>query len=172
MAPARRGWRPARFGLPAFSFAAGAGVAALLLFVLPRAVPDPEGELVSGHLRAMQPGHLIDVASSDRHTVKPWFEGKLDFAPPVADFAAGGFVLEGGRLDVIGGRRVAVLVYRRDKHPINLFIWPEPGLTETAATRDGFALRRWQRDGLGFHAISDVDPAELAAFARLWQAGS
>lgn len=170
--PARKEWRLPRFGVPAFSFAAGVACAAVFALALPgpRMGPNLMAELVSGHVRALQPGHLIDVPSSDRHTVKPWFEGKLDFAPPVADFAAAGFVLEGGRLDVVGGRSVAVLIYRRDKHPINLFVWPEQGGGESAGMRDGFAVRQWQRNGLGFHAVSDIDPAELAAFARLWQA--
>ncbi len=166
-APARRRWR---FRWPVLSFGAGAAVAAALVLMV--ALPQGDnldGALLSGHIRAMQPGHLIDVPSSDRHTVKPWFEGKLDFAPPVPDLTADGFVLIGGRLDVIEGRSVAVLVYRHDKHPINLFIWPEPGTATGETRRDGYVLRHWHQGGLALHAVSDLDAAELAVFVRAWQ---
>ena len=159
-----------RLTLPAFSFAAGAALAASLLLFIPfgtdRAL---DAELFNGHIRALQATHLLDVPSTDRHTVKPWFEGKLDFAPNVPDFAVDGFPLVGGRLDVIGGRSVAVLVYRRDKHPINVFVWPATGAEATSATRDGYTLRRWTRNGLVFSAVSDLDPADLAAFVQLFE---
>ena len=171
--PARIAPRLWRLRLPAFTFAAGAACAAAVLLLVPPAHPpaDLAADLISGHIRSLQPGHLIDVLSSDRHTVKPWFEGKLDFAPPVADLSAAGYVLEGGRLDVIAGRSVAVLIYRHDKHPVNLFVWRDatkeaPG----GSSRSGYALRHWDRDGLTFHVVSDLDPVELANFARLWQA--
>ncbi len=158
-----------RLALPAFTFAAGALAASLLLFAPLSADRGIESELFNGHIRALQAAHLLDVPSTDRHTVKPWFEGKLDFAPNVPDFAAEGFPLIGGRLDVIGGRSVAVLVYRRDKHPINVFVWPATGAKSESAARDGYALRRWSRDGLVFSAVSDLDPADLTAFVRLFE---
>jgi anti-sigma factor RsiW len=153
------------------SFAAGAALAASVALLLPVAQPDRglADELVSGHIRALQPGHLLDVPSTDRHTVKPWFEGRIDFAPPVPDFAAQGFPLEGGRMDVVGGRSVAVLIYRHDKHPINVFVWPG-AVPAGSSSRQGYGLRQWSAGGLGFHAVSDLDPAELDQFVRLWQA--
>ena len=167
--PVRSRWRLA---LPTATFAAGAALAASILLLAPadadRAVAT---ELFSGHVRALQPGHLLDVPSSDRHTVKPWFEGRVDFAPAVPDLAADGFPLVGGRLDVIGGRTVAVLVYRHDRHPINVFVWPGPPQAAEATTRrDGFTLRHWSQHGLTFHAVSDLDPADFAIFTRQFQA--
>lgn len=160
-----------RIALSVFNFAAGAAVAASLLLLAPlRAGPGLDAELFSGHVRALQASHLLDVPSTDRHTVKPWFEGRLDFAPEVPDFAAQGFPLIGGRLDVIGGRSVAVLVYRHDKHPINVFVWPAgASIGAETATRDGYALHRWTHDGLMFSAVSDLDPINLASFVLLFQ---
>jgi anti-sigma factor RsiW len=130
-------------------------------------------ELVAGHVRSqMLPSHRFDVESSDAHTVKPWFEGKLDFSPPVKDLAAQGFPLVGGRLDYLHYRPVAALVYRRRKHSINLFIWPtSPGEVAATpkATRQGFHLIRWTRSGMTFWAVSDLNVVELQEFARLIQ---
>jgi len=114
--------------------------------------------------------HLLDVASSDQHTVKPWFDGKLKFSPPVQDFTTQGFPLMGGRLDYINGREVAALVYHRNKHIINLFIAPsEFGRTEAVQSfaKDGYNVLHWDRGGFEFWAVSDVNAGELRAFADL-----
>ena len=124
-------------------------------------------DLVAGHVRSLEVGHLTDVATSDQHVVKPWFEGKLDFSPPVVELASQGFPLVGGRLDYIGGRTVAAIVYRRGHHPINLFIWPAnrgvAGRAETAPG-DGYTLLHWSQGGMTFWAVSDVNPADLRQF--------
>jgi mycothiol system anti-sigma-R factor len=124
--------------------------------------------IVDAHLRSLQPGHLIDVVSTDQHTVKPWFDGKIDFAPPVRDLAADGFPLEGGRLDAISGRTVAVVVYARRKHAINVFVWPttEKDAAPTSGSRLGYNWVEWRKDGMESIAVSDVSAADLTA---LWQ---
>jgi anti-sigma factor (TIGR02949 family) len=128
-------------------------------------------EVVSAHVRSLQAEHLFDVQSSDQHTVKPWFLGKLDFAPPVADLAAMGFPLVGGRLDYVSGRPVAALVYRRQQHSINVFVWPtsETSGTDTARSVRGFHVHHWIRDGMSFWVVSDLNDAELSEFAGALQ---
>lgn len=124
--------------------------------------------LVDGHVRALMVDHLLDVPSSDQHTVKPWFLGKLDFAPPVSDLASQGFPLVGGRLDYVAGHVAAVLVYQRRGHTINLFIWPAAaGMVDDARAVRGFNVEQWARDGMSFHAVSDLNAAELTGFATL-----
>jgi anti-sigma factor (TIGR02949 family) len=126
-------------------------------------------EVVSAHLRSLQAGHLTDVETSDQHTVKPWFNGKLDVAPPVIDLTAQGFTLIGGRLDYINGQPVGSIVYRRRKHVINLFVGQQLG-TPVQSTKDesvqGFNIRHWREEGLDFWAVSDIDEAELDEFAQ------
>ena len=130
-------------------------------------------EVVSAHLRSLQAGHLTDVISTDQHTVKPWFNGKLDVAPPVIDLTAQGFTLVGGRLDYIDARAIGAVVYRRRQHVINLFVAqtasPEhrPPRTETM---QGFNCRRWSNRGLNFWAVSDLGADELAEFVDKFEA--
>jgi len=127
-------------------------------------------EVVSSHVRSLLATHLLDVPSTDQHTVKPWFDGKLKFSPPVQDFTTHGFRLIGGRLDYINGREVAALVYQRNKHIINLFISPsEAGRTEVVQSfeKDGYNVLHWDRDGFEFWAVSDVNAGDLRAFADL-----
>ena len=155
-------------------FGAGFALAACLalLLVLPRALvpshPDLEGDVVADHIRALQPGHLLDVTSSDRHTVKPWFGGRLDYTPPVKDLAADGFPLTGARLDYLDGRPVAALVYRRAQHVIDLFVWPGSG-PNTSGQRNGYNYVTWSDGEMSFWAISDLNSGELGEFARLWR---
>jgi len=133
---------------------------------LPSAGEPLVSELVASHVRSLQVDHLSDVASSDRHTVKPWFNGKLDFAPTVIDLAARGYALEGGRLDYLGGRTVASLVYRHGPHPINLYTWPDPGPDEGPVRRErqGFRLVHWRTGGMAYWAVSDLAADEMDAF--------
>ncbi len=119
-------------------------------------------QIVDAHLRSLEPGHLTDVISTDQHTVKPWFDGKLDFAPPVQDFAADGFPLTGGRLDVVGGRTVAALVYGRRKHFVNVFIWPSnnPDAPPSSGAQQGYHWITWQKNGMAVWVVSDTAPSD------------
>jgi anti-sigma factor RsiW len=140
--------------------------------VLAPGAPDLTQELVASHIRALQPGHLEDVVSTDRHTVKPWFDGRLDFAPPVKDLAAQGFPLKGARLDYVGGRPVAALVYQRDKHIIDLYVWPlaaSPRGGKATGERDGYNVVNWTADGMTLWAVSDLEADQLRDFAREWR---
>jgi anti-sigma factor RsiW len=120
----------------------------------------------------MLPSHRFDVESSDSHTVKPWFEGKVDFAPPAKDLTDQGFPLLGGRLDYLRDRPVAAVVYRRRKHTINLFVWPSSPAdraTPAKASRQGFHMLRWTSSGMTYWAVSDLNEGELQEFVRLIQ---
>jgi mycothiol system anti-sigma-R factor len=160
---------------------AAIAAAVVLTFALTRAlfVPSSEDlltqEVIASHVRAEITNHLADVASSDQHTVKPWFNGKLDFSPTVQDLAASGFPLIGGRLDYVDGRPVAALVYRRQQHIINLFIWPstgEPDTSPQAQTRQGYNLVHWTKGGMTYWAITDLNATEFQQFVHLVQSGS
>jgi anti-sigma factor RsiW len=127
------------------------------------------GEVVTAHLRSLQPGHLTDVETSDQHNVKPWFNGKLDVAPPVVDLTAQGFTLVGGRLDDVNGETVAAIVYRRHNHVINLFVARRLGAEHrdiASETRRGFNVRYWTEAGLDFWAVSDINAGELDEFCQ------
>ncbi|HXZ89114.1 MAG TPA: anti-sigma factor [Candidatus Binataceae bacterium] len=162
-----------------FNFRWVAGAAALLMaaivgsaVLVPRPSPDDAiaRAVVADHVRSLMENHLTDVLSSDQHTVKPWFDGRVDFAPPVEDFAARGFPLVGGRLDYLSDRAVAAVIYRRRKHVINLFVWPTPGARDTAMTtgvRQGYNLVHWTRAGLTYWVVSNLNGAELREFSEM-----
>ena len=160
----------------AMGSALSAAVAATLVVAVIRTDQDQRalGDALSAHLRSLQGEHLTDVQTSDHHTVKPWFNGRLDLAPPVVDLTAQGFRLIGGRLDYIDGRAVAAIVYRRRTHVINLFIAPAAASERSGAKIEkvqGFNIRRWNADGLEFWAVSDIDAEELQEFGAKFEAG-
>ncbi len=127
-------------------------------------------EVVAGHVRSLMADHLMDIASSDQHTVKPWIAGKLDFSPPVMDLAAQGYALAGGRLDYLGERGVIALVYRRHGHAINLFVWPQAPEADSGVrtdSRQGYNVAHFTRAGMAFWAVSDLNPEEFKAFVGL-----
>jgi anti-sigma factor RsiW len=138
-----------------------------------RSEADPSDGLIAAHVRGLQPGHAIDVVSSDQHTVKPWFDGRADFSPPVRDLGEQGFALIGGRLDYADHRTVAVIVYRRRQHQIDLFAWPlVPAADQRSpvGTVDGYHLRSWTQDGFRLVAVSDLNESELDEFVQRWRA--
>jgi anti-sigma factor RsiW len=151
--------------------------AALILafFIGVRLLPGRGGQtelassIVDAHLRSLQPGHLVDVVSTDQHTVKPWFDGKVDFAPPVRDLASDGFPLQGGRLDIVKGRQVAVLVYGRRKHVVNVFIWPttDPDVSPQSGSQLGYNWIDWRKGGMEMCAVSDVSAPDLNELHKL-----
>lgn len=170
-----------RPGMWSWRWSAAAGSLALtailiLSFVFIRPSPTRDEllaeEVVSGHVRSLMASHLTDVASTDQHTVKPWFDGKLDFSPQVTDLTAQGFPLVGGRLDYVGNRPVAALVYQRRQHFINLFVWPEAvesGGGHKMIVRQGYNLIYWHRAGMVYWAVSDLNISELQGFTQALQ---
>jgi anti-sigma factor RsiW len=166
--------RPSRrsfFGGFAAGTALSAALAASLVLTIVRSDQEQStaGEVVSAHIRSLQAGHLMDVETSDQHTVKPWFDGRVDVAPPVIDLTAQGFTLLGGRLDYIDGEPVASVVYQRRKHVINLFVAQRLGTeraTVAGTTVQGYNVRHWSDKGLDFWAVSDLDSEELSEFVQ------
>ncbi len=158
---------------PGFWLGAGSGggamaIAATIVFFLLMPADPLVNDLAEAHLRSLMGNHLIDVVSSDRHTVKPWFAGHADVSPPAHDFPAEGFTLVGGRADYVHGTRAAVVVYRHGAHVINLFAWADHGASlPRNNSRDGYHILFWKQNGLDFAAVSDVAPDELDTFAAL-----
>ncbi len=153
--------------------ALAASVVLAVMVITPRS-PDLESQLVASHVRSLQlESHLIDVPSSDHHTVRPWFSGKVDFAPLVKELGTDGYVLKGGRVDVVGGRPVAVLVYQAGRHLVAVYMWPQrTGAGEIPRSQqvDGFNVRRWTESGLVVSCISDLAGDELQRFEQRWRA--
>jgi anti-sigma factor (TIGR02949 family) len=155
---------------------AASAIAATGLFAIVQRNDDEQrflSEVVSAHLRSLQAGHLTDVVSTDQHTVKPWFNGKLDVSPPVIDLTAQGFTLIGGRLDYVDARPVGAVIYRRRSHVINLFVAQTSSTERQAAkteTIQGFNIRRWSDQGLRYWAVSDLAADELADFGEKFEA--
>jgi anti-sigma factor RsiW len=168
-------WRTRPFWLGAFGGAAGAAMAAVLAwFTLSPALGNPLlDDLVTAHVRSLMPSHLIDVASTDQHTVKPWFAGHADVSPVVADFAPQGYPLVGGRADYFAHQRSAVVVYRHGPHVINVFSWAGNRRQAPAdTTRNGYRMMFWQVGDLSYCAVSDTGWDELAALVHLLQQSS
>jgi len=146
--------------------------AALVLFAILLPRPGSRGleeAVIAGHVRSLMPDHLLDVPSSDTHTVKPWFNGRLDFSPPVKDLKAEGFPLAGGRLDYLRDQTVAALVYLRHRHVINVFVWPASSGDRGVyvASRQGYNILHWAHGGFEYWAVSDLNQQELGEFLRL-----
>lgn len=170
----RREAKTERFN-PWVVFATGAACALVILgavlFQTTRASQNDKivDEVIANHVRSLLATHLVDVPSSDQHTVKPWFDGKIDFAPDVRDLSGDGFPLVGGRLDYLGGKTVVALVYHRNKHPINVFIMPATANRDTpptVVTRRGYNVLSWTHHDMKYWAVSDLNEAELRRFAE------
>jgi anti-sigma factor RsiW len=160
------------FLIPAFGALATAAAVLVVFFALQSHEQSTQitAELIDAHVRSLQPGHLTDVLSTDQHTVKPWFDGKLDFIPPVSDFSQQGFPLVGGRLDIIDGRDVAALVYSRHKHLINVFVWPYGGKESSlvdSGSRQGYNWLQWQSNEMEFCLVSDASLEDLRELRKI-----
>ena len=171
-APARfkvREQRPRAWMLaPAFALVLAAGIALGVFLAQPRDDEPLGAEAVATHVRATLAGRLVDVASSDQHTVKPWLSARLPFSPPVADLSPDGFALIGARLDYVGGQNVAALVYQRRSHTIDVFVSPAArDAAVSRSARDGFNVERFSRGGMRYVIVSDLNRNELADFVRL-----
>ena len=168
--PAKRTWNWLAMGTTLVSIIAVAWSVSLYL-ALPSAGDRFADEVISSHVRSLLTSHGVDVASSDRHAVKPWFNGKLDFSPPVYDLTTEGFPLVGGRLDYLDHRPVAALVYRHRQHVIDLFVAPVTGdrkdVSPRSLSRQGYHIIHWSHGGMVFWAVSDVEPAQLGKFREM-----
>jgi len=170
---------PRRFGAPVLwrSLALAASLAIVALgswrLALRRAAAETlVDQVLASHVRSLMPGHLTDVPSSDQHTVKPWFNGRVDFSPPVSDFSGLGYPLLGGRLDYVAGRPVAALVYGRRQHVINVFVWPamqDAAHSPSTQARQGYHVVRWTTPDYTYWVVSDLGLTELHDFARMVQ---
>lgn len=171
----RRHWASRVASWPWFTVAASFASLAVVIWIAtvisrPAAQDLIAQEVVSSHVRSLMAGHLTDVATSDQHTVKPWFNGKLDFSPPVKDLRAQGFALVGGRLDYLGQTPAAAVIYQRRQHVINLFVWPAASDRDTGMklqSRRGYNVIHWTQSGMTYWVVSDLNPGELRDFARL-----
>jgi anti-sigma factor RsiW len=153
--------------------ATGIAAAVALFLALPQVLyHGTQDELVASHVRSLLASHLTDVQNSDQHVVKPWFNGKIDFVPPVPELKADGFPLAGGRLDYVDNKVIAAIVYHRRLHPINLFVRPVAATTlpfAYADQQDGYNILRWRKNGLEFWAVSDLNPKELKQFRDCYE---
>jgi anti-sigma factor RsiW len=170
-APGNRGWWPFAAGLAAGVLASiGLNWSVLQPAAISASLTD---NLITAHVDSQIADHFIDFVSSDQHSVKPWFNGKVDYAVPVKDLSASGFILIGGRLDFISGKTVAVVAYQYRKHNVNLFVWPEqywPHWRTGDESRRGYTLLSWDRDGFSYYLVSDLNPRELGRFRTLFEA--
>lgn len=175
--PRRRKWAQLPWAWINLALAGASTAAFAVTLALYMSVPSDaerlDQEIVASHFRSLMPDHLADVASSEQHTVKPWFSGKLDFSPPVVDLAQAGFPLVGGRLDYIKERPVAALAYRRHQHVLNLYVWPDKAQREAPprlTVKQGYHLIRWSQSGMEYRLISDLNVPELMDFERQFTA--
>lgn len=170
----RRQWLPTGRWLPMGAAAAAAAVISWTAAIQYASRPPEQmlaEQVIAGHARAIITSHLMEVASSDQHTVKPWLSSKLDFSPPVPELAGAGFPLAGGRLDYLDQRPVATLVYRSRQHVIDLFVWPDAKSGDTrpqALSKQGYNVLWWKQDGMNYWAISDVNAADLKTFSEAY----
>jgi anti-sigma factor RsiW len=170
--PTRRAWFTLRWPTASVSFALGLAGALVVLPLAQRLdLNGPlDAELVADHVRALQVGPLTEVVSTDRHTVKPWFQGRLDYAPPVFDLAAQGFPLMGGRIEHLRGDAIAALAYARNRHVVEVFVWPSAAMSVPLRSQHkGFNVLHWADGSMQYWAVSDLERAEMERFAQLWR---